>query len=146
MKILFVCHSVSPKSLPRVSQELQKEPPKNSQRTPKIKDKDNVTEEEEVGHSLLFVLICFSFLFFSNPVCFQWYLADLIDVVFPRFYVQVSVWVVILMRPGPRQERQPHFMATLPSLLRFKIIPKLTNLAIKKLYRLPLQAFCIHKI
>ena len=146
MKILFVCHSVSPKSLPRVSQELQKEPPKNSQRTPKIKDKDNVTEEEEVGHSLLFILICFSFLFFSNSVCFQWYLADLIDVVFPRFYVQVSVWVVILMRPGPRQERQPHFMATLPSLLRFKIIPKLTNLAIKKLYRLPLQAFCIHKI
>ena len=65
------------------------------------------------------------------------------NVVLPGFMASCLVWV-ILMRPW--HQSQPHFMATLPSLLRFKNIPKLTNLAIKKLYGLPLQAFCIHKI
>ena len=65
------------------------------------------------------------------------------NVVFPRFYEPVSRQSNI---DAAMAQSQPHFMATLPSLLRFKNIPKLTNLAIKKLYGLPLQAFCIHKI
>ena len=69
------------------------------------------------------------------------------NVVFPGFYGLVSRLSNIDAAQAVAQASEStHFMATLPSLLRFKNIPKLTNLAIKKLYGLPLQAFCIHKI
>ena len=70
------------------------------------------------------------------------------NVVFPGFYGLVSRLSNIDAAQALQAlaSESTHFMATLPSLLRFKNIPKLTNLAIKKLYGLPLQAFCIHKI
>lgn len=69
------------------------------------------------------------------------------NVVSPGFYGPVSrLSNIDAAQALALASESTHFMATLPSLLRFKNIPKLTNLAIKKLYGLPLQAFCIHKI